>query len=66
MLESLRRASGNWLGKLVLTVLFSILILSFAVWGIGDIFRGGVNTAVARVGSVEVGSEAFRQQFQQR
>jgi peptidyl-prolyl cis-trans isomerase D len=66
MLESLRRASGNWLGKVVLTILFSILILSFAIWGIGDIFRGGVNTAVARVGQQEVGGEAFRRQFQQR
>lgn len=66
MLENLRNASKNWLGKAVITVLFSVLILSFAIWGIGDIFRGGVNTAVARVGNVDVASEAFRRQFQDR
>ena len=37
--------------KIVTAVLFSLLILSFAVWGIGDIFRGGGQAqAVAEVG----------------
>ncbi len=35
MLNSLRRHATGWVAK----VLFGILVLSFAVWGIGDIFR---------------------------
>ncbi len=64
MLEGMRRASKNWLGKILVGVLFSFLILSFAVWGIGDIFRGfGVGT-VAKVGETEILTESYRQAYQ--
>lgn len=64
MLEGMRRASQNWLGKIVVGVLFGFLILSFAVWGIGDIFRGfGVGT-VAEVGKTEISTEAYRNAYQ--
>lgn len=64
MLEGMRRASKNWLGKIVVGILFSFLILSFAIWGIGDIFRGfGVGT-VAKVGETDITTEAFRQAYQ--
>jgi peptidyl-prolyl cis-trans isomerase D len=64
MLEGMRRASKNWLGKILVGILFSFLILSFAVWGIGDIFRGfGVGT-VAKVGQTDITTEAFRQAYQ--
>ncbi|MBX9760417.1 MAG: SurA N-terminal domain-containing protein [Beijerinckiaceae bacterium] len=64
MLEGIRRASSNWLGKIVVGIMFSFLILSFAVWGIGDIFRGfGVGT-VAKVGETEITTESFRQAYQ--
>src|SRR3712207_9528793 len=47
MLTALRRLAGTWTAK----VLFALLILSFAVWGIGDMAAGfGRDTAVARVG----------------
>ncbi len=64
MLEGMRRASKSWLGKAVVTILFSILILSFAVWGIGDIFRGIGVSNVARVGDVEISTEAYRTAYQ--
>jgi peptidyl-prolyl cis-trans isomerase D len=35
MLDSLRRHATGWVAK----VLFGILVVSFAIWGIGDIFR---------------------------
>ena len=35
MLNSLRRHATGWVAK----VLFGILVVSFAIWGIGDIFR---------------------------
>lgn len=47
MLTALRRLAGTWVAK----ILFALLVLSFAVWGIGDVVRNiGRDTAVARVG----------------
>jgi peptidyl-prolyl cis-trans isomerase D len=66
MLSGIRTAAGTWLGKAVLIVLFGFLIVSFAIWGIGDIFRGGTSTTVAAVGKSEVGAEALRRAFQNR
>ncbi len=64
MMQGLRRAGQSWLGKIVVGVLFGLLIVSFAVWGINDIFRGGVRNTVARVGDVEISSETFRTAYQ--
>jgi peptidyl-prolyl cis-trans isomerase D len=66
LIDRIRKASQNWLGRAVLIVMFGFLIVSFAIWGIGDIFRGGSATAVARVGEMEVSQERFRQAFQDR
>ncbi len=42
------------------------LIVSFGIWGIGDIFRGfGVST-VAKIGRTEISIEQFRQQYNDR
>jgi peptidyl-prolyl cis-trans isomerase D len=47
MLTALRRLAGTWVAK----ILFVLLILSFAVWGIEDVVRNlGRETAVAHVG----------------
>ena len=43
-----------------------LLALSFAVWGIGDIFRGVSSRSVAKIGDTEIGIEQFRQQFNER
>ena len=48
MLDSLRKQTGSWIVKAFL----GVLILSFAVWGIGDIFRGPSDATVATVGDV--------------
>lgn len=39
------------------------LIISFGIWGIGDIFRGFGRSWLAKVGSVEIGVEQFRQSY---
>ena len=39
-LQGIRNAGRSWLGKIVVGILFAFLILSFAIWGINDIFRG--------------------------
>jgi peptidyl-prolyl cis-trans isomerase D len=63
MLNAIRVASSKWLGRLVLTVIMGFLIISFAIWGIGDIFRGGINRTVASVGAVKISAEEFRASF---
>jgi peptidyl-prolyl cis-trans isomerase D len=60
MLDAMRRAAGTW----VVRILFAILILSFAVWGIGDMFRGkGVADNVAEVGDVAIGRDELARQY---
>src|SRR5579883_1853687 len=60
MLRGLRKASSNWLGKVIMAAVVGFLIISFGIWGIGDIFRGfGVST-VAKVGRSEISIDQFR------
>lgn len=43
-------------------ILFGFLVLSFALWGIGDIFRGGSHSqVVATVGKQDISRAAFEQ-----
>ena len=58
MLNKLRKQAG----KVLMSFLFGMLIFSFAIWGIGDIFRGsGHATNVAEVGGSEISAELFNQ-----
>lgn len=66
MLRNMRNAGRTWVGKVVAGVLFTLLILSFAVWGIGDIFRGGASATIARVGETEITAEMARQSYQEQ
>jgi peptidyl-prolyl cis-trans isomerase D len=66
MLDGIRKATANWLGKLVMAVVVGFLIISFGIWGIGDIFRIYGRTTVAKVGSTEIGVEQFRQLYNDR
>jgi peptidyl-prolyl cis-trans isomerase D len=66
MMQGLRNAGQTWLGKALVTLMFGFLIFSFAIWGIGDIFRGGARTdKVVTVGSTSVNIEAVRSAYQQ-
>ncbi len=64
MLNGIRKAATNWLGRLVLIVIMGVLILSFAIWGIGDMLRVQGATSVASVGGVEIGMEQVRRTYQ--
>src|SRR5215471_11703744 len=66
MLRGLRKASANWLGKAVMGVVMGLLIVSFAIWGIGDIFRGFGRSSLAKIGHTEIGIEQFRQIYNDR
>ena len=47
-------------------VVMGLLVLSFAVWGIGDIFRGFGRSTFAKIGDTEIGIEQFRQLYRDR
>src|ERR687884_541771 len=66
MLRGLRKASSNWLGKVVMGAVVGFLVISFAIWGIGDIFRGFGRSSVAKIGDTEIGVEQFRQIYNDR
>jgi len=66
MLRGIRTASANWLGKTVMGVVMGLLIVSFAIWGIGDIFRGFGRSSLAKIGHTEIGIEQFRQIYNER
>src|SRR3984957_2935307 len=63
MLRGMRKASSNWLGKSIMAVVMGVLIISFGVWGIADIFRGFGQSTLAKVGHIEISTEQFRQLY---
>ncbi|WP_407119179.1 SurA N-terminal domain-containing protein [Bradyrhizobium sp. LMG 9283] len=66
MLRGMRKASSNWLGKTIMAVVMGVLIVSFGIWGIADIFRGFGQSTVARIGSTEISLNEFRQIYTDR
>jgi len=66
MLRGMRKASANWLGRIVMAVVLGMIAVSFAIWGIGDIFRGFGRSTVAKIGSTEITVEQFRQIYNDR
>ncbi len=66
MLRGIKNASSSWLGKGVLAVVIGFLVISFAVWGIGDIFRGFGQNEVAKIGGSAISVEEFRQYYNDR
>ncbi len=61
MLEALRRGASGWVAK----IFMGLLVLSFAVWGVADIFRGYRGTDVAEVGDTPITVDDFRRALQQ-
>lgn len=60
MLEFMRKSANT----IFIKAFLGLLILSFAAWGIGDIFRGrAASTAVATVGENEISAAEFRSEF---
>ena len=66
MLRGLHKASSTWLGKAVMAAVVGVIAISFAIWGIGDIFRGFGRNAVATIGGAEISIEQFRQFYNDR
>jgi peptidyl-prolyl cis-trans isomerase D len=62
----MRKASSNWLGKIIMATVMGVLIVSFGIWGIADIFRGFGQSTLAKVGRTEISAEQFRQIYTDR
>jgi peptidyl-prolyl cis-trans isomerase D len=66
MLRGIRKASENWLGRILMTVVLSVITGSFAIWGINDIFRGFGATYLAKIGKTEIQTQDFSQAYNDR
>jgi peptidyl-prolyl cis-trans isomerase D len=62
----MRKASSNWLGKTIMAVVMGVLIVSFGIWGIADIFKGFGQSTLAKVGRTEISAEQFRQIYTEK
>lgn len=59
MMDKMRAASKSW----VAAILIGFLILSFAIWGINDIFSARSTTTLAKVGDLELDYRTFEEEF---
>jgi peptidyl-prolyl cis-trans isomerase D len=59
----MRKASSNWLGKTIMAIVMGVLIVSFGVWGIADIFKGFGQSTLATIGRTEISINEFRQLY---
>ncbi|MEA2841973.1 MAG: peptidyl-prolyl cis-trans isomerase [Methylobacteriaceae bacterium] len=64
MLQGLRAASQNWIGRTVMAIVMGFIVVSFAIWGIGDIFRGFGSGKLGQVGSVDISTQDYRTAYQ--
>lgn len=64
MLQGMRNASKGLVGKIIVTILFGLLVVSFAIWGVADVFQGGSRNTVARVGKTEITMDQLRNAWQ--
>ena len=64
MLNTMRKYAAGWVAQ----ILLGLLVLSFAAWGIADVFTGAGNHSVARVGATDISSvnydRAYRRELQ--
>ena len=60
MLNMLRGAVSGWTAK----ILLAILVVSFAVWGIGDVFRGAAPSTVLTAGKTKVSLQDYALTYQ--
>lgn len=66
MLRGIHNATRNWLGRTVTGIILGLIAISFAVWGIGDVFKGFGQSTVATIGRTEISVAQFRQLFIER
>jgi peptidyl-prolyl cis-trans isomerase D len=55
-LDTLRKGTGRFLGL----ILVCLLVVSFAVWGIADVFTGYGSQTLIRVGDTDINAQAYQ------
>ena len=66
MLDGMRRMSQGIVGRVIMGLVMGFISLSFAIWGVGNIFVGYGAGKVATVGNIDVSSDSLRQLYQIR
>ena len=59
MLDALRKMTSGW----VVQIMMLLLVISFGVWGVADVFRGYGRNDIAKVGNVTLSGAEFRRRF---
>ncbi|MGE3876384.1 MAG: SurA N-terminal domain-containing protein [Parvibaculaceae bacterium] len=59
MLDKMRGAAKSWVAK----VLMGLLVVSFGIWGIADVFRFSSVSALATVGDQDISVQAFTDNY---
>ncbi|MGB4866880.1 MAG: SurA N-terminal domain-containing protein, partial [Hyphomicrobium sp.] len=60
MLEALRRGAQTWVAK----ILFGLLVISFMIWGVADVFTGWGRGSVATIAGTDITAEDYSREFQ--
>jgi peptidyl-prolyl cis-trans isomerase D len=63
MLRGIHKASSGWVGKGIMAVVMGLIAISFAIWGIGDIFRGFGQSHFAEIGDTTISADQFRNYY---
>src|SRR5271154_2531436 len=66
MLRGIRKASENWLGRIVMAAVMFLLAGVFGLWGINDIFTGFGRSTLAKIGNTEIAIPLFQQTYRDR
>ena len=64
MLSGMRKASKNWLGRTIMSLIMGLLIISFGLFGISSWLGSSTQSALAKVGNSEISFETFRSAFE--
>ena len=64
MLKSIRNAAQGVVGKAIMSVVMGLIIVSFVIWGVGDMLRGFTSSTVATVGGAKISAQEYRWTFQ--
>ncbi|AXS40429.1 peptidylprolyl isomerase [Breoghania sp. L-A4] len=59
MLDAMRKSAGGTIAK----IFIALLVLSFGIWGIADVFRDFGQNTVAEVGSAEITAVDFQRAY---
>ncbi len=66
MLDGMRRMSQGLVGRIIMGLVMGFISLSFAIWGVGNIFIGYGSGKAAQVGKIDISTDQVRQLYQTR